>query len=555
MRTSVTTLSALACLVLLPTRAESQGQLRRLSQADAEPQELFGYSVDISGDRAIVGAHQDSHVGMASGTAFLYEVSSGQKLRNLPASNRHALMMFGFSVAIEGDRAVVGAPAYNLSGYEFFGGAAYLYDVPAGQEITLIIPADNFAGDWFGTSVSISTDHIVIGAPGDTVNGTWSGSAYVLDASTGQELFKLVPDDGYAGDNFGCDVAVDGDHVVVGALYDDPNGWTFGSAYVFSVSDGSQLHKIVPADGSVEDYFGWSVALDDGKALIGAPRDDDFNTNSGSAYIFDVSNGQQLFKLLPSAAIYYQFFGQSVDIRDGLAVVGAPNGKCGSTDTGCAYSFDVSSGVKFARMCAEDGASGDQFGNSVGVSRIRAILGAPAAVDGRGAAYVFLPVPSAVPYCFGDPGSGWPCPCANDNDGSVPGSGCANGISTAGAQLTETGTASVGQDDLMLVSTALDPNNSSLYFQANNRVNGGDGTYFGEGLRCAGGGLIRLEVQSSNSLGISATTISIAAKGAVTAGDTKRYQCWYRDTSGGQYCGPGTYDFNLTNGLEIHWLP
>ncbi len=114
---------------------------------------------------------------------------------------------------------------------------------------------------------------------------------------------------------------------------------------------------------------------------------------------------------------------------------------------------------------------------------------------------------------------------------------------------------SVSEDTLVLTTTGVDPKNSGLYFQANNRVNGGGGSYFGDGLRCAGGGLVRLQIRISNAAGVSSTTISIAAKGGVSPGDVKRYQCWYRDNSGLQPCGPGVYDFNLSNGFEIIWRP
>ena len=86
-------------------------------------------------------------------------------------------------------------------------------------------------------------------------------------------------------------------------------------------------------------------------------------------------------------------------------------------------------------------------------------------------------------------------------------------------------------------------------------MNGGNGNVFGDGLPCAGGGLIRLQIRTSDSSGSSSTTIAIAAKGGVSPGDTKRYQCWYRDTSGNQPCGVGVNDFNLSNGYEITWLP
>ena len=90
-----------------------------------------------------------------------------------------------------------------------------------------------------------------------------------------------------------------------------------------------------------------------------------------------------------------------------------------------------------------------------------------------------------------------------------------------------------------------------LYFQGNNAINGGNGNTFGDGLRCAGGGVIRLQVRFSSAAGVSATSINIAAAGGVASGDVKRYQLWYRDP----VTSPCGTLFNLSNGLEVAYTP
>ena len=146
-------------------------------------------------------------------------------------------------------------------------------------------------------------------------------------------------------------------------------------------------------------------------------------------------------------------------------------------------------------------------------------------------------------YCFGD-GGGTPCPCGNS---SVTG-GCANGTGV-GATLTSAGQASLTTDTLVLSGTGLIPSQPGLYFQGNNAVNAGNGNNFGDGLRCAGGGVIRLQVRFASATGDSATTASISAAGLVAPGDVKRYQLWYRDPVT-TACGA---QFNLTNGVELTW--
>ncbi len=552
-RAVVVSAVALASSILAADSALSQAQLYRLAHTDEFALEQFGISCDLSGDRAIVESDWNLHTGIYSGSAFLYDVTTGQQLFELLPSDLHDWMSFGYSVAIAGDRAVVGA--YSNSVPSSNQGAAYLFDVNTGLELQKLVPADNASGDHLGTGVAITDEYIVIGAPGDTVNGAWSGSAYVFSTVSGQELRKLVPADGSANDNFGCSVAVSGDRIVVGAFYDDPKGWISGSAYVFEASTGAELFKLSPADGAAEDLFGWRVAIDGSNALIGAYQDDDQGVNSGSAYIFDAMTGAQLHKLLPSSGTPNTNFGYDVAVRGGVVVIGKPFDHTTEPNTGCAFSFDAHTGEEFGQLLSEDGQAGDQFGWGVGVDGNRAVVGAPFHDNRSGTAYLFDPLPIGIAYCFGDLGSGTPCPCANDNDGSVPGSGCANGAFASGAQLTAEGNPGVSDDTLVLTTTGMDPNNSGLYFQANNRIDEGNGSYFGDGLRCAGGGLIRLQVRASNAAGVSSTTISIAAKGGVSAGDTKRYQCWYRDNSGMQPCGAGVYDFNLSNGFEITWRP
>ncbi len=146
-------------------------------------------------------------------------------------------------------------------------------------------------------------------------------------------------------------------------------------------------------------------------------------------------------------------------------------------------------------------------------------------------------------YCSGDGANPTGCPCGNSgNDGE----GCANG-SGVGGKLRSTGSASVSAGDLVLQGSQLIPSQPALYFQGNNAVNGGDGVLFGDGIRCAGGGVIRLQVRFSDGTGSSQTTANIPASGGVAAGDVKRYQVWYRDPA----TSPCGALFNLTNGLEL----
>lgn len=150
-------------------------------------------------------------------------------------------------------------------------------------------------------------------------------------------------------------------------------------------------------------------------------------------------------------------------------------------------------------------------------------------------------------YCFGD-GSGTACPCTNP--GSV-GSGCANGTYPSGAKLSASGVPSVSNDTLVLSVTGSSPQQPGIFFLGDNAVNAGAGIVFGDGLRCAGGGVCRIEVASGDFFGDLSSSVSLAASCSLLQGDVKRVQWWYRDPSLSP-CGSG---FNLSNGLELTWLP
>jgi hypothetical protein len=152
-------------------------------------------------------------------------------------------------------------------------------------------------------------------------------------------------------------------------------------------------------------------------------------------------------------------------------------------------------------------------------------------------------------FCSGD-GSGTACPCGN---AGASGNGCASSVSSAGAHLAGSGIPSIASDTFTLIGTLM-PNSSALYFQGTSQTGGGGGLVFGDGLRCAGGTIVRLGAKTNVSGGSSYPTggdAPISIKGANVAGGLRDYQVWYRNAA--PFCSPST--FNLTNGVEITWLP
>ena len=370
----------------------NQGPITILTASDGAAYDYFGYSVAISGDTAIVGACLDNvGANMDQGSAYVF-VRNGttwsQQVR-LTASNGAAYDYFGYSVAISGDTAIVGACLDDV-GTNMDKGSAYIF-VRTGttwsQQAQLTV-SDGTAGDEFGISVAISEDTAIIGAPDDDVGANgYQGSAYVFvrTGTTWSQQAQLTASDGAAGDEFGYSVAISGDTAIVGACLDDVGtNMDKGSAYVF-VRTGtiwSQQAQLTASDGAAGDEFGYSVAISGDTAIIGAP-DDDVGANGyqGSAYVF-VRTGttwSQQAQLTASDGDTDDYFGHSVAVSVDTAIVGAclDNVRAnGYQDSAYVFLRNGTTWSQQAHLIASDGAAGDEFGISVAVSGDTAVVGA-----------------------------------------------------------------------------------------------------------------------------------------------------------------------------------
>ncbi|HNN92584.1 MAG TPA: hypothetical protein PKI03_09960 [Pseudomonadota bacterium] len=338
--------------------------------------------------------------------------------QKLVASDKAANDNFASSVSVsaDGNTALIGAWQADPGGTAN-AGAAYVYTRSAGvwTEQQKLVASDKVAGDFFGSSVSVSADGntAIIGAyradPGGTSN---AGAAYVFTRSAGvwTEQQKLVASDKAVDDLFGfsASVSADGNTAIIGAHFADPGGTSnAGAAYVFTRSAGvwTEQQKLVASDKAASDLFGQSVSLsaDGSTALIGALQaDPGGTTDAGAAYVFTRSAGlwTEQQKLVASDNALNDFFGVSVSVSaDGnTALIGAYAANPGGTgDAGAAYVFTRSTGVwtQQQKLVASDKAASDNFGFSVSVSGdsntalIGAVQASPGGTTFAGAAYVF----------------------------------------------------------------------------------------------------------------------------------------------------------------------
>ena len=369
-------------------------QSAKLIPSDGAADDWFGRSVAVDGDTAVAGAVLDADHGAESGSAYVFTREFGvwRQSAKLTASDGAAGDRFGYSVAVDGDTAVAGAFGDADNGSA--SGSAYVFTRESGvwRQSAKLTATDGARGDYFGWSVAVDGDTAVVGALFDDDNGSQSGAAYVFTRESGvwSQSAKLTASNGAAGDYFGQSVAVDGDTAVAGAWRDADNGSDSGSAYVFTRESGvwSQSAKLTASNGARGDRFGWSVAVDGDTAVAGA--------ESGAAYVFTRESGvwRQSAKLTASDGAAGDNFGQSVAVDGDTAVAGAYLDDDHGSESGAAYVFTRESGVwrQSAKLTATDGVRGDRFGWSVAVDGDTAVAGAYLDDDHgpeSGSAYVF----------------------------------------------------------------------------------------------------------------------------------------------------------------------
>ncbi len=340
-------------------------------------------------------------------------------VKKLTASDGASNDAYGISVAVSGDTAVIGAYHATVGG-NLQRGAVYIYQRNRGGapdhwgEVTKLAAYDGQAYDYFGVSVSISEDTLVVGATGaDMGLNSNQGAAYVYRRNAGGAdqwglMKKLVAFDGAAYDYFGGAVTVSGWRLAVGASSADISGRTNqGAVYVFDRNQGGMdlwgtVQKVIATDGAANDYFGGAVALSGNTLVAGAwGAAVSGLLGQGAAYVFK-HNGStylpwaQMKKLTSLDGAAYDRFGYAValDAQADTLLVGATDADVdGAANRGAAYVFMRNAGGsadnwgQVQKLAASDGAAGDQFGRSLAVNRNRVLVGAVGDDASRGAVY------------------------------------------------------------------------------------------------------------------------------------------------------------------------
>mgnify|MGYP001569351817 CR=1 FL=1 len=354
--------------------------------------DFFGYSVAISGDVAIVGARLDGDKGVQSGSAYIFRRGGSNWIQEqkLFGSDQGAYDAFGTSVAIEGNTAVVRAPNHYINGQA---GAVYIFNWngTSWNEQQILEARYSVGSNGKISSIDISGSVIIIGAhqyspspalykAGSTYVYRFNGTSWVLEQN-------LVAEDAAGGDNFGYSVSIDSDNILIGAYADDDLGNAAGSAYVFHFDGYNwvQEQKLLAIEGMANDLFGYSVAIFENKAIVGAYQDNSGGLGFGSAYVYryhperiEGERWVQESELWPSDGFINDYFGSSVAISNNLVAIGAYKDNDQGSQSGSVYVFREN-GLEWnqeAKLLAPNGATNEYFGFSVGVSDDQVIGGA-----------------------------------------------------------------------------------------------------------------------------------------------------------------------------------
>lgn len=337
-------------------------QVQRLSASDAKAEDLFGFSVSMDADVAVVGARTaDCGPGaLDCGAAYVFtrgENGSWTESQKLSGHSPAPGDNVGAAVAVDGDVIVVGAPFAACANQGAGCGEAHVFHRGGGawSFVTTLSPVSSAAGDNFGQSVTADGNVIAVGVPGAScAGGSGCGAVDVFQRNSGAwtALPRLTAVDAGAGDRLGVDVDVERDLMVAGANEDACPGGAqkCGSSYVFRHRAGAWRFdgKLHAADGAALDSFGTEVATNGEAILVGSRLDDCANgtLNCGSAYVFRRLDGawSQTARLTASDGDEGDLFGVAVALSEGTALIGAYDDDCrnGTVMCGSAYMYAIS---------------------------------------------------------------------------------------------------------------------------------------------------------------------------------------------------------------------
>ncbi|MEA3450970.1 MAG: T9SS type A sorting domain-containing protein, partial [Bacteroidota bacterium] len=368
-------------------------ETQKILASDGDDFDEFGYSVAVSGNYAIVGAHHINSYSDESGFAYIYKKNGNtwEQVKILSPSDGAEDDEFGWSVDIYGEYAIVGA--YKNSDDGDYSGSVYIFyknngGVDNWGQLHKFTASDADTRDYFGCDVAIADKWAIVGAYGDA-----SGSAYLYERTNETWSFdsKIYSTTALTYNSFGKSVDIDGDFAIMRKKND------VVSIYEYDAGAWNEMQELVADDDnpSQNEYFGISVSIENGYAVVGAYHTS-WSDCKGAAYVFYNNSGTwiQQAKLVANDVADGDNFGRSVAISGDTVVVGSPRNDFNGTTSGSVYVFKKkeSNWVQFTKLVASDGNEGDRLGFSVALDNQSVFVGAKNREDNgtsSGAVYIY----------------------------------------------------------------------------------------------------------------------------------------------------------------------
>ena len=353
---------------------------------------LFGQSLAVGGAFLVVGAPNETSSGLAAaGNAYVYNSSSGALVYTLTSPAPQELGAFGWSVAVSGSVAMVGAPGENASGVPA-AGAVHAYSLTTGKLLyTLSSPNAQTVGE-FGGVLAASGSLLVVGAVSENTTAGFAGRAYVYNATSGSLIGSLESPNPVLEGEFGSTAYATPGYVFVGAQNETVDGSVgAGRVYVFSASSLALVETLTSPGAQVNGEFGFSLAGTGSELVVGAPFESvGGGPQIGNAYVYSTASWTLLATFSGSTATqqYPPNFGTSVAAGDGLIAVGAPyNGTAITSSTiigGAIYIYNATTFALVGGMTAPSVPGGyysTEFGSALAIGSGTLAVGDPGAVE------------------------------------------------------------------------------------------------------------------------------------------------------------------------------
>jgi len=349
--------------------------------ADNASHDRFGSAIVIDGSLMLVSASDAQTGGVPGGAVYVYDRATRTELLRFSRPGGLPGDAFGSTIALHGTTAMIGAPLYD--GSHINQGASFLFDVTTGAQLFELPRPPAGLGENFGGTGDLDGTHALLGVA--SRNGG-NGAVLVYDIATGSLLDEWLSPMPEPGELFGVRVVIADGVAYIGAQRTTVNGRrNAGSVYAIDIVTGTPLDQFTAADAGRDDWFGDSLAVSGDRLIVGAPQDNNTaGTEAGAVYVFSITTGDQLFKYVPSGATTGARVGTSVAVSGDVGIVGGHDNATPWDAVGNAHLFDLTNGQEIARLQASDTVLGDGFGRRVAIDGQIAYVCAAAHNDGAG---------------------------------------------------------------------------------------------------------------------------------------------------------------------------